>query len=44
MRFPGLWSSAGVALEGGVLGAAGVAVLFDLRLLPVIVKPAFARS
>ena len=38
MRLPGLWLSVGVALGGGVLGAPGVAILFDLRLLPVMVE------
>lgn len=38
IRLADLWSSTGVVLAGGVLGALGVVTLLDLLLLPVIVK------
>ena len=38
IRLGDLWCSAGVVLDGGVLGGPGVATLLDLRLLPVIVE------
>lgn len=44
IRLADLWSSPGAVVDGGVLRPAGVAVLSDLRLLPVIVKLAFSCS
>ena len=44
IRLADFWSSPGVVFDGGVLRPAGVSILSDLRLLAVIVVPAFVCS